>query len=252
MGIVETLTNPVLNPLLRLGSFWALVIVSLLVSLLVTLIYKWVTDQEEMKRLKTELKDYQKQMKESRDSPEKLVELQKKAMGVNMQYMKHSFKPTLITFIPIILIFGWLNAHLAFMPIMPGEEFTVDVLFDEGVEGKVQVVVPPGIGVVGEKVKDVNSGVEFVLKGVQEGEYFIDIEHEGKIYSKEVVMTKKQEYAEQTKTFQGPVKSVTIRYEKLKPLGEFALFGWKPGWLGLYIIFSLVFSMGLRKVLKLH
>lgn len=252
MGIVETVTNPVLNPLLSLGVLWALIIVSLLVSLLVTLIYKLVTDQDEMKRLKTELKDYQRQMKESRESPEKLVELQKKAMSVNMQYMKHSFKPTLITFIPIIMIFGWLNAHLAFVPIMPGEDFTVSVLFDERAVGKALIVVPEGIEIIGESIKDVKSGAEFTLKGVKAGGYFIDVEHEGKIYSKEVIITTEQNYAGQVKAFDGPVKSITLEYEKLKPLGELSLLGWKPGWLGLYIIFSLVFSMVLRKVMKLH
>jgi uncharacterized membrane protein (DUF106 family) len=30
------------------------------------------------------------------------------------------------------------------------------------------------------------------------------------------------------------------------------LFGWEVGWLGTYIVFSIVFSMGLRKILKLH
>ena len=252
MGIVATITDPILNPLLRLGLLWALIIVSLLVSLLVTLIYKWVTDQEEMKRLKTELKDYKKKMKESRESPEKVMELQKKAMSVNMQYMKHSFKPTLITFIPIILIFGWLNAHLAFVPVMPGEEFTVDVLFEEGAQGKAHIVVPEGINVVGEDVKDLNSGTAFTLKGVREGEYFIDVEYEGAIYSKDVIVTNDQKYAEQVKTFNGAVKSIMLGYEPLKPLGDFSLFGWKPGWLGLYIIFSLVFSMTLRKMMKLH
>ena len=250
MGIVETITNPILNPLLHLGVLWALIIVSLLVSLLVTFIYKFVTDQEEMKRLKTELKDYQKQMKESKESPEKLIELQKKAMSVNMQYMKHSFKPTLITFIPIILIFGWLNAHLAFVPIMPGEEFTVGVLFEDGAQGKAHIVAPDGIEIIGEDVKEVNSGAEFALKGVKEGNYFIDIEYEGTIYSKEVVVSTEQNYAEQIKTFNGA--SITLGYEKLKPLDELSLFGWKPGWLGLYIIFSLVFSMALRKMMKLH
>lgn len=251
MGLVETITNPVLNPLLRLGVFWTVFIVSFLVSLLVTVIYKFVTNQEEMKRLKSELKEYQKQVKESKESPEKIMELQKKAMGVNMQYMKQSFKPTLITFIPIILIFGWLNAHLAFVPLMPGDEFTIRALFDEGAQGKVLVNVPEEIEIIGDNIKDVNDA-KFQFKGKKEGSYFIDIEHEGKIYSKEAVITRRQEYAEQIKTFNGPVRSIAIEYKKVKPLGEFSLFGWKPGWLGLYIIFSLVFSMGLRKLMKLH
>src|SRR3990167_6922652 len=165
MGVIDTILDPVFMPLLNLGPFWALVIISFVLSLLMTLIYKLVTNQDEMKRLKDEMKEHQKQMKEN---PEKIGELQKKAMSANLEYMRHSFKPTLITFIPIILIFGWLGAHLAFVPIMPGEEFTVGVLF-ESAQGKAHIVVPEGIEVVGEDVKDVNSGTEFTLKGVREG-----------------------------------------------------------------------------------
>ena len=40
--------------------------------------------------------------------------------------------------------------------------------------------------------------------------------------------------------------------KKVKPLGNVSLFGWKPGWLGVYIIFSIIFSMVLRKLLKIH
>lgn len=51
----------------------------------------------------------QKELKELKDNPEKFMEAQKMMMEKNMQYMKHSMKPTLITFVPLILIFGWLR-----------------------------------------------------------------------------------------------------------------------------------------------
>jgi len=49
------------------------------------------------------------------------------------------------------------------------------------------------------------------------------------------------------------ITSIQINYKKLKPLGaSFSLFGWYPGWLSLYIISSLVFSMALRKFLNIY
>ena len=48
----ETLLNPIFNPLLELGNFWALMIISFIVALIMTLIYKWATDQVKMKDLK--------------------------------------------------------------------------------------------------------------------------------------------------------------------------------------------------------
>ena len=103
--------DPVLRPLLYLSPFWGILIISFLVSLIISVIYKYVTDQNLMKQLKAEMKEFQKEMKELRQHPEKMMEVQKKAMETNMKYMTQSFKPTLFTFIPIIIIFSWLSAH---------------------------------------------------------------------------------------------------------------------------------------------
>ena len=70
-------------------------------------------------------------MKQHKDNPQKLLEIQKNAMEKNLEYMKHSFKPMIFTMIPILLIFGWLNAHLAYEPIRPEELFGVTATFDE-------------------------------------------------------------------------------------------------------------------------
>ena len=49
------------------------------------------------------------------------------------------------------------------------------------------------------------------------------------------------------------IKKIEIGYNKLKPLGQkFSLFGWQPGWLGIYIILSIISSMALRKVLNIY
>jgi uncharacterized membrane protein (DUF106 family) len=253
MGITDTLLGPVFDPLLNLGPFWAILIISLIVSFLVTIIYKLVTNQTEMKQLKTELKGYQNQMKQSKSEPEKVMSLQKQAMSTNMKYMKHSFKPTLITFIPILLVFGWLQAHLAFVPLAPGMDFDMTATFDTGIGEQVAIDVHDNFEIIGESNKTITSDTVFRLKAQQEGDYIVDVLHNGKIYSKDIKITIGQSYAEEIKTFKNePIKSITINYNKLKPLGDTSLFGWQPGWLALYIIFSIIFSMSLRKMFKLY
>jgi len=83
--------------------------VSLVLTFLITIVYKYVTNQEEMKSLKEEIKKLQEKMKLHKDDPKKAMEIQKEAMSKNMSYMMKSFKPTLITFLPLILIFSWLR-----------------------------------------------------------------------------------------------------------------------------------------------
>jgi len=113
----DSFFNAVLGPLIAWSPLGTIIIVAFILTLLITIVYKLMTDQDLMKSLKAEIKDFQKEMKNHKDNPSKMMELQKEAMGKNMKYMKHSMKPTLITFIPIILVFGWLRT--TYTPIGP-------------------------------------------------------------------------------------------------------------------------------------
>lgn len=107
----DSFFNLTFGPIMNLPAPLNLFIVSLILTVIITLAYKYLTDQKKMKELKDEMKDMQKQMKEMKDKPDKVMSMQKEAMKKNMEYMKHSMKPTLFTFLPIIIIFGWLRKY---------------------------------------------------------------------------------------------------------------------------------------------
>ena len=52
MAFLDPVFNPVLMPIVNLSPFWALVILALFISIIVTLVYKWTTNQAHMKELK--------------------------------------------------------------------------------------------------------------------------------------------------------------------------------------------------------
>ena len=242
--------DPVFGPLLQLPLFWAILILSFAVSLLITIIYKFTTNQSLMKQLKDELKEFQKEMKELKHDPSKMMAVQKKAMQTNMKYMMHSMRSTLITFLPIIFIFGWMQANLAYQPILPGEEFTAALNFQQNTAGNVTIEIPEGITLDGSTVKEVDtSTVKWVLKG-KEGEYLLNFDYKGMKYDKDIIITSKQAYKPVLKKINDDnLKSIQIENQPIKILN---LFGWKVGWLGSYIIFSLIFSMVLRKIMKIY
>jgi len=67
-----------------------------------------------------------------------------------------------------------------------------------------------------------------------------------------LVITDEKDYAEQLKIVkEDGVKSITIYYKPVKILNLY-IKGWKLGWLGSYIVFSLIFSMLIRKWLKIY
>jgi uncharacterized membrane protein (DUF106 family) len=247
----ETLLDPVMMPLKAMPPILAMIVISLIVSLIITIVYKYVTDQTLMKDLKTRQKEYQKKMKALRSEPEKMMKVQKQAMEANMQYMKHSLKPTLITFIPIIIIFAWLNANFAYEPIMPGQEFTATLMFNPGVDGQVTVTTPQEVTVVGNSTAEVMASAAMFKFKADAGNYLLVFDHKGQKYDKEVTISEGK-YAAPQKLFKNQaMQSITLSNEKLIVL-PLLIFGWKLGWLGTYIIFSIVFSMLLRKVMKIY
>lgn len=244
--------DPVLGPVLLLPPLVGLLLLSFVISVVITLIYKYTTDQNMMKQLKDEIKEFQKEIKELRNNPEKAMQVQKEAMKTNMKYMSMSMKATLITFIPIIFIFGWMSSHLAFEAIQPGEPFTVTMTFGEPVSGDATLRVSDGLSIDGGATKEVNGDdVFWTVKG-REGLHVLEYEYKGRVFTQEVLITNGPEYADPVVTVKDKtteVKSLSINYQKniIMDLGF-----WKPGWLATYIIFSILFSLGLRKLLKVY
>src|SRR3989344_175353 len=120
--VFDSFFNLAFGFLIEWNPLTALIIISFILTALITIAYKYFTDQELMKSLKAELKSLQNEMKEAKHDTQKLMNLQKQSMEKNMKYMMNSFKPTLITLIPLLIIFSWMrnsftNIELNFLGI---------------------------------------------------------------------------------------------------------------------------------------
>ncbi len=242
----DSFLNSTLGFLLNWNPVVAITVVSLVISLIIVLAYKFMTNQEEMKRLKDETKSFQKQMKELKSEPEKMMQVQKKAMEVNLIYMRKSMTPTLVTFLPIILIFGWLNGHFAYEALQPGQEFTLTAFMEKNVIGNVTITAPEGLEVVGDKTAVITDReARFTLKGAA-GEYYATLESNGGKADKHIIISEGKDYASVTESFKSDVfKSATLGNEKRK-----ILFGLT--WIWVYLATAIAFSILFRKVLRVH
>jgi len=93
--------------------------ISIALALGSTLVYKYATDQNLMKAMREELKKTQAEMKENKSNPQKIAELQSKAMPLNMKLMSQSFKPMILTIVPFIIIFALLGRVYTDMIVIP-------------------------------------------------------------------------------------------------------------------------------------
>ena len=108
MAIIDLIQN---NPRTTL------IFLSFLVTLFITIITYFMTDREKMKELKDRQKDLRKEMKLCRDNPDRMLELNKKMLEDMPEQLKHSMKPMMVTFIPIIIFFTWLRGTFALTSI---------------------------------------------------------------------------------------------------------------------------------------
>lgn len=243
----------ILNPLLSLPPLIGLLLISFLISLIATLVYKYTTDQVVMKSLRDDIKSQQNKMKEHKGDPKKMMEFQKKAMEANMQYMMKSLKPTLFTLIPLLLVFTWLGSHYAYEPLMPGAAFNVTVVFKPGVGNTVELIATESFEVKGDKIQNAVQQNTWILVPKQEGSYVLEFKYNDKTYQKGVLITKLQDYESvETKVDDNNIEKIVVGHRKATPLGSFHISSWYPGWLSVYIILSVVFSLGLKRVLKLY
>jgi len=265
--MVNSFLDPVMGWLLYLHPALAVLVISFIVSILITLAIKLLTDQTLMKDLRDELKDLQKQMKELRTNPNKLAKMNKRFMETNMKYMSHSMRPTLYTFLPIILVFGWLNAHM-FYPLAPGEPFEVTIEFAKEIDDSIQLNILEGLKQV-EEPKIEKKKATWFLSG-DAGKYPLEISYKDIIYEKEVLVSEDEKIyvqAEDSLKIPGTLffsssdengaSKIIVSNDKVRPFKNLPVvqdIPWVSGWswLGAYILFSLIFSMTLRRALKIY
>jgi uncharacterized membrane protein (DUF106 family) len=91
----------------------SILVLSFLVTLFITVITYYMTDRVRMKEIRDKQKALRAEIKNYKDNPQKMMELNKKMMEDMPEQLKHSFKPMLITMIPIIIVFAWLRSTFA-------------------------------------------------------------------------------------------------------------------------------------------
>lgn len=101
-----------IQPFMQSYPHLAVILAALLISFFISLVNYFVLDKERMHEIKSKQKALQEEMKNHKDNPQKLMELQKEMFSHMGETMRHSMKPMLITFIPLIILFPILRKML--------------------------------------------------------------------------------------------------------------------------------------------
>lgn len=240
----------VLDAILSLPYTVLILGLSFIITLASTIVYKLVTDQDKIKKIKSESKKMQQEMKKHKDDQKKMMEIQKEMFAKNSEVMKQSFKPMLYTFIPLILILSWMSSTLAYQPLEPGIPFTVTAqLEDTYVANYTEINLtsqPPLQIEINPNFQEPNQ-IQWIVTGQEEGPHTLLIQGPMISETKDVLITTNKDYEDPIKKVSdGPLKQIIVGNKEVKiDFGIFTL-----NWLWSYIVFSVILSFGLRKLMK--
>lgn len=95
----------------------AIIMLSFLVTLFITIVNFFMVDKKRMKEIREKQKALRAEIKKFKDNPAKMMELNKQMMEDMPEQLKHSFKPMLVTIIPLLILFAWLRSTFAITSI---------------------------------------------------------------------------------------------------------------------------------------
>jgi hypothetical protein len=128
------------------------------------------------------------------------MKLNSQILALSAKQMRYTMNSTLITLIPLILIFSWINANYTYQPLLPNQEFNVTFAFQKLPENFSLEVLPEGVEITNKTVDYSKNTITYALKGV-EGSYLISFYYDNETKSKEIIITQKQKYSKPVDSF---------------------------------------------------
>lgn len=240
-----------------LSYFWIILIISLVATAVTTLIYKYTTNQEKLKKTKADVKSLREKMNQHKGDQKKMLEIQQQMMSKNMEMMKSSFKPMIYTFIPLILLFSWMSGALAYEPLAPNEAFTITATMDETYAAGLDKVIITSIPELDIQRDDDYVSDKAGLKQIRwvatpkdTGTFQLLFESPTFKQTMEVLVSTEKEYSNPVSQYKNSqLANVVIGNKPVKPFKGVPVVG-NFSWLWAYIVLSVVTSIGLRKALK--
>lgn len=240
--------NTLYQSFLSLDPVIIIAIVATIVSIGITLVQKYLSNQPKIKRLKKDIDELRQEMKDTKDDPDEMMEVQSKMTSKNLAMMKEKFKPMIYYLVPVMLIFLWLGSTLAYQPIQPGQEFNVTLEMNDDVDIQtVTLETPQPIQVRQDQRNMEENTITWYLEG-EEGSHTLIIRGDDFEETKNVVISEGRNYAEPAQQIDNG--TITIGNKAVHPFGSFSLFGYRPGWLVSYIFFSIITGIIARKVMN--
>jgi len=265
-ALVARLLDVPIGWLLALPRDVAIALVAVGTSLLLTMVRKWTTHQDQLRRSKGDLrrlKQLIRQRKRAKDKP--AVKAMRTTLGmVNAIRLKAEVMPLLVSIVPIALLAVWAVERLDYFPPRVGEDLVVKAYYPlSSMDKLTHLVPPPGMELRGAAIQLVevdhagkqNGLAKWVLRPTQAtASTDLIVRHQGDT-AVQPVSVGGRTYAPPLAAHPGgKILATEVVLRQAKFLGVvpgIAAIGFPP-WLVAYLLIVIPFVPLLRRAIKVY
>jgi len=197
-------------------------LISVVLSFVLSLIYKIFTNQEKIKEMKEKMDELKKKLNESQKNKNQkdMTKYQNEMLQMSSEQMRMNMKPMIITFLVVIPVFIWL------FPTLYG---SINIEMNDSLQGTLKY-----------------DNMEKSISIIQENPLVISIDGDEKSKNDDIMLGDRefriQGYDKGKKTL--TLKQIVVNLPFSMPF-----YGNKLGWLGWYILVSIPLTTIFRKAL---
>lgn len=269
--LITKLFDIILYPFQFIGDFWGILFLSILVSLVVLVVYKYISSPSKIKETKNQIKSSILAIRLYKDFWRVITGSFAKSLFYTLKYFILNFGPVLII-IPILFpLFVQMDVRYGMRPFNPGEVFSLKAIFNANVND-LQITLlenrqfqpemkPVFINAYRDEERSLPiQEVNWKLRMKDQGQTDIQVRVNDRVFSKTLVSGKysgalsnkkfEQSYVDHffypvEKLFSGSqyIKSISIHY----PARNISFLGFRTHWLVYHLLLVVIIVLALRK-----
>ncbi|HDP94739.1 MAG TPA: hypothetical protein ENN40_05180 [Candidatus Aminicenantes bacterium] len=252
----------IMVPFDRLGDFWGILFLSLLSSLVVLLVYRWVSSPRRIRHAKDQIKASILAIRMYRDFWRVTLGAFARSLVYTIKYFALNLAPLLLILPILVPVFAQMEARYGMRPFQPGEHVVLKARLNTDVS-TLDVNLNTGnevLAAMNPVVVTALNEVNWKLRVEAPGFHQLTISGPGFSATKRLVAGDKttalsnRRYARSTWAHfwypvepllkeAGPVESISLRY----PGKRVSFLGTRIHWIWHYLVLMLILVLGLRK-----
>ncbi len=268
-NIIAFVFDLLVVPFKNVHPMWSMAFISAVTGVLMVVIYKYTSNQAEIRKVKDRIKAHFLAIMLYKDSLRVLCSSAGHIFLANLRYMRLNLVPLLFMIVPVGMLLVQMNCWYGYKPLKPGKAILVKATLTnvtDLMKAEVALVVPDGLEVETPPVRiPSKSEINWRMGAREKGHYKIKVRVEGQDVTKSLIVSDRMQRLSLLRHSPGfwdgllypgesaipssfPVRSVEVRYEPVL----MSVFGWEVHWVIPYFALSILFGLVLKGFFKVQ